>query len=98
MVVPNEGMVVDVRQNDSSKPSTLDHPNINSVGDSDSVYLEKPYQPARTVTEDEYPHGLKLVILAGASLIAVFLIALDQVSVPLSLILKPTATSNTERM
>ena len=31
--------------------------------------------------DDEYPHGWKLVILAGASVIAVFLIALDQVGV-----------------
>lgn len=30
-------------------------------------------------TQDQYPHGLKLVLLAGASVVAVFLIALDQV-------------------
>jgi hypothetical protein len=29
---------------------------------------------------DQYPHGLKLVVLAAAALVAVFLIALDQVS------------------
>jgi len=29
--------------------------------------------------EDDYPHGWKLIILASASIIAVFLIALDQV-------------------
>jgi hypothetical protein len=94
MVVPNDGMV-DVKQNDSSKLSTLDSPNVSSVGDSDSVSLEQPYQHTQTITDDEYPHGVKLVILAGASLIAVFLIALDQVSVPLSLILTPTTTSDT---
>jgi hypothetical protein len=34
--------------------------------------------------EDQYPHGLKLIILASAALVAVFLIALDQVSSLLS--------------
>jgi hypothetical protein len=29
---------------------------------------------------DQYPHGLQLVVLAAASIVAVFLIALDQVS------------------
>ena len=33
-------------------------------------------------SEEHYPHGLKLFILAGASMVAVFLIALDQVSGP----------------
>jgi hypothetical protein len=32
----------------------------------------------------QYPHGLKLIILASAALVAVFLIALDQVSSLLS--------------
>jgi MFS transporter, DHA2 family, glioxin efflux transporter len=30
-------------------------------------------------TPDQYPHGVKLILLAGSSMIAVFLIALDQV-------------------
>jgi len=34
--------------------------------------------------DDDYPHGWKLIILASASIIAVFLIALDQVSHPFS--------------
>jgi hypothetical protein len=33
------------------------------------------------MADDQYPHGLKLVLLAGASIVAVFLIALDQVSI-----------------
>lgn len=33
--------------------------------------------------DDDYPHGWKLIILASASIIAVFLIALDQVSRPI---------------
>ncbi|KAF2823617.1 putative efflux pump antibiotic resistance protein [Ophiobolus disseminans] len=32
----------------------------------------------KDVEEDQYPHGIKLIILASASLVAVFLIALDQ--------------------
>lgn len=32
------------------------------------------------VAVDQYPQGLRLVLLAGASAVAVFLIALDQVS------------------
>ena len=41
-------------------------------------------KPAHVVLEDgQYPHGLKLVVLAGASLVGVFLIALDQVSNPI---------------
>ena len=31
-------------------------------------------------SHDQYPHGLRLIILAGASIVSVFLIALDQVS------------------
>lgn len=30
--------------------------------------------------DSQYPHGLRLIILASASIVAVFLIALDQVS------------------
>jgi hypothetical protein len=36
-------------------------------------------QPDPPMTDDQYPHGLKLILLAGSSLISVFLIALDQV-------------------
>lgn len=75
--------MLDAKENDSSKPSPLNATNVNSVSDSDSdsdsVHMEKPYQPAQTVTDEEYLHGLRLVILAGASLIAVFLVELDQV-------------------
>ena len=36
-------------------------------------------QSTNGVTENQYPHGLKLVALAGASVVSIFLIALDQV-------------------
>lgn len=39
-------------------------------------------KPDQHMSDDEYPHGFRLVLLAGASLVAVFLIALDQVSDP----------------
>lgn len=65
------------RDTDSPKSSTLNIPDVNNIGDSDSPHPEKPIQG---ITEDQYPHGLKLVLLAGASVVAVFMIALDQVS------------------
>ncbi|RFU35724.1 hypothetical protein B7463_g572, partial [Scytalidium lignicola] len=64
-----------VRETDSSKPSTLNILDVSNVGDNDSAHLEKP---AHGMTADQYPHGLKLVLLAGASLVGVFLISLDQ--------------------
>jgi hypothetical protein len=66
-----------VGETESPNPSTSNTPNMKNVGDSDSADLEKPVQDT---TDDQYPHGLKLVALAGASIVAVFLIALDQVS------------------
>jgi hypothetical protein len=47
---------------------------------------------------DDYPHGLKLVLLLSAALVAVFLIALDQVSPsssPASPVLKYDSLTNT---
>lgn len=77
MAVPNEKATMVVGETDSPKPSTLNNPDVNNVGGSDS---EHPEKPAQFMTDDQYPRGLKLVLLTGASLIAVFLIALDQVS------------------
>lgn len=73
----NEKAMNGFGETESPKPSTLNTPDVNDVGDSGSVHLEKP---AQGMTDDQYPHGLQLVLLAGASIIAVFLIALDQVS------------------
>jgi hypothetical protein len=64
----------------SPKPSTAKTPNVNAIGDSDSSHTEIP----QGMANDQYPHGLKLVLLAGASIVAVFLIALDQVSILLT--------------
>jgi hypothetical protein len=44
--------------------------NVHIVSDSDGVQAKK-------LGDEQYSHGLKLVLLAGASIVAVFLIALD---------------------
>ncbi|KAF4626230.1 hypothetical protein G7Y89_g11933 [Cudoniella acicularis] len=77
MAVPNEKATMAVGETDSPKPSTLNTPDMNNAGDSDSAH---PGKPVQGMADDQYPHGLKLVLLAGASTVAVFLIALDQVS------------------
>lgn len=64
---------MDVEEMDTVKPSALNSPSENG-----STLQEKTTQE---VPDDQYPHGLKLIILAGASVVAVFLIALDQVSI-----------------
>ena len=48
------------------------------TSNTDTVDAEKPVNAE--LDDDQYPHGLKLVVLAAAALVAVFLIALDQVS------------------
>jgi MFS transporter, DHA2 family, glioxin efflux transporter len=59
---------------------------VDNDGERDGTMQEKPKD---VMTEDLYPHGIHFVFLAGASIIAVFLIALDQVSLgPLLLILQ----------
>ncbi|KIW61815.1 hypothetical protein PV05_01895 [Exophiala xenobiotica] len=75
MVVPNEKTVMAAGETDSSKPSTLNTPDMDNVSDTRSVHPERPTQD---MTDDLYPHGLELVLLAGASISAVFLISLDQ--------------------
>ncbi|KAH8878705.1 putative efflux pump antibiotic resistance protein [Thozetella sp. PMI_491] len=67
--------VTDTEESKPSTPSPTDLTEVNN-GDSDGTQLEKP--AAQETTEDQYPHGLTLVLLSSACLIAVFLIALDQ--------------------
>lgn len=50
-------------------------------GDNSSIEAENPASAA--LPDDQYPHGFRLWLLSGASIIAVFLIALDQVSIML---------------
>jgi len=77
MVVPNEKATMAVGETDSPKPSTWSTSDVENVGESHST---PPETLVQGMTDDLYPHGLKLVLLAGASIVAVFLIALDQVS------------------
>ena len=77
MALPNEKATIAVGETDSPRPSSLNAPDVNNGGDSDSANSGKAVEG---MTDDQYPHGLKLVLLAGASVVAVFLIALDQVS------------------
>ena len=77
MDMPNEKAIAAVEETDPSKPMVLNAVTTNKFSDTDSAESRKPVQH---MSDDQYPHGLKLVLLAGASLVAVFLIALDQVS------------------
>ena len=51
------------------------------ASDAESTYVgpEKPVQVHQVDDPDQCPHGFKLFLLSGASIAAVFLIALDQV-------------------
>lgn len=53
-----------------------------AIESDDNAALEKPVEE---LSEDQYPHGLKLWLLTSASLAATFLISLDQVSAKLSI-------------
>jgi hypothetical protein len=57
--------------------STIEASKPASLVDPVDVPVEKPSETADD--HDQYPHGLKLVLLSGSALVAVFLIALDQV-------------------
>jgi hypothetical protein len=70
-------VAVEEKDTDASQASTLNTPEVHNVGDGENAQPEKPVQE---MDQDQYPHGMKLVLLAGSSLVAVFLIALDQVS------------------
>lgn len=78
MPVSNEKTTTVVGGGDSPNPSTLSTHEVDNIGNSNTTHPEKLVQ---SLSDDQYPHGLVLVFLAGASLIAVFLIALDQVSI-----------------
>jgi len=63
---------------DSAPVDTTDK-TMASSNENDTSDTEKPI--AASSAEEEYPQGLKLVVLSSATIIAVFLIALDQVCV-----------------
>lgn len=78
MDVSNEKSKEPVEDVASSKASTL-QPSDEAATIEDKNQISSD-NTVPTMKDEEYPHGLPLVLLAGASLIAVFLIALDQVS------------------
>jgi hypothetical protein len=69
-----------------TKVSSLDHETRNVSGDSDSNAPHETEKVPVELTEDDYPTGIRLMILCSASLVAVFLISLDQVRFPSSTI------------
>ncbi|KAJ4287121.1 hypothetical protein N0V88_007743 [Collariella sp. IMI 366227] len=58
-----------------SKPSTLGN---GELSDTPKEISDEGHPAAA----DEYPHGLRLFLLAGASIMGVFLISLDQATIP----------------
>ena len=87
MDVRDEKATAAVEETDPSKASAQKGDSMDKSSNTDSAEAEKPTQH---MSDDQYPHGLKVVLLAGASIVAVFLIALDQVSIP------PTITETVE--
>lgn len=77
MAVPIEKAPTDVEKGRFLRDASSSISAVNSIDKSDCVLEDKS---VHQVTDEQYPHGSKLVLLAGASIIAVFLIALDQVS------------------
>ena len=76
MAVPIEKATIGMEGNEPSRKTASSISVPNDTDESDRTSLEKS---THDMAEDQYPHGLKLVLLAGASIVAVFLIALDQV-------------------
>jgi hypothetical protein len=77
MVAVKEETTMAVKEIGSPKTSSANTPDVDNIADGESNTSEKH---AQHISEDQYPHGAKLVILAAASMVAVFMIALDQVS------------------
>lgn len=77
MAVSIEKTPVGIDDGSFPRDLTWSRPAADGADKGAGVSEEKSFHD---VTGDQYPHGLKLVILAGSSLVAVFLIALDQVS------------------
>lgn len=67
----------DTMVDDKAKPEATPEIVSNAVVD-EKTTSETTAQDG--INPDDYPHGLKLVLLLSAALVAVFLIALDQVS------------------
>jgi hypothetical protein len=68
-----------MRETDSHKSLSMNALNESDAADGKNTLSEKAVED---VLEDQYPSGLKLAVLAGAAMVSVFMIALDQVSIP----------------
>jgi hypothetical protein len=81
MTVSDNEATMAVEETGSPLSSIRNTNDANNVGSSDTAeaHVEKE-RSDHGMADDQYPHGLKLALLAGASIVAVFLIALDQVS------------------
>ncbi len=62
--------------NNTPKPAFSNVTNADKASDNSS---EHQRDPSKDLSDDQYPHGFRLALLAGSSIVAVFLIALDQV-------------------
>lgn len=82
MALSNDDAMMSGLQTDVDTPEslTLKLETLNNISDSDGSKSEKSIDYS-TAESDQWPRGFKLFLLSGASLVAVFLIALDQVRV-----------------
>ena len=72
MDLRDEKATVDVEQTDASKLSILADPSANKSSETDSAEARKS---VHQMSDKQYLHGFKLMLLAVASIGAVFLIA-----------------------
>ena len=79
MAALDEKLNVARDETNSTKSSSSDTFSGNDGGEVDKAVLDSS---TPEMSDDDYPHGIKLVLLSAASLVSVFLIALDQVSLP----------------
>ncbi|KAJ9616611.1 hypothetical protein H2200_000330 [Cladophialophora chaetospira] len=75
MSVPPKKQAAGSEESDSSRGSASSIPVVDHADKRNGAVHEKP---EHVKTEDQYPHGVQFVFLAGAAIVAVFLIALDQ--------------------
>lgn len=76
MAVNIEKSPMDLEEGRSSRDTASGISAVNGVDEINATQEKSNHK----VPDEQYPHGLKLVLLAGSSIVAVFLIALDQVS------------------
>lgn len=63
---------------ETTKSSPSSQSLTEKMSPQDIIDIQSPLDTGTDVV-DEYPHGIRLILLAGASIMGVFLISLDQV-------------------